>query len=61
MTIQHSNGIYVPGEPPHHSLAMVDLSGLPSLSLFLSFTKEGFSLGNLKKSSKTITAVRQAI
>jgi hypothetical protein len=36
----------------------VDLSEL--LSLSLSLVKEGFSLRNLRKSSKPITSVRQA-
>jgi hypothetical protein len=55
---QLSNGVCFPGEPPYHGLAMVDLSG--QLSLSLSLVKEGFSLGNLRKSSEPITAVRQA-
>jgi hypothetical protein len=52
--------------PPHptppHGLAILDLSGQPSLSLSLSlpFVKEGFSLGKLRKSSKPIIALRQA-
>jgi hypothetical protein len=50
--------------PPHHGLAMVDPSqdDLLSLSLSLSSSliKEGFSLGKLRKSSKPITAIRQA-
>jgi hypothetical protein len=48
--------------PPSHGLATADLSGWPflSLSLSLSLIKEGFPLGNLRKSSKPITVVRQA-
>jgi hypothetical protein len=64
MNIQHSGGVYFPGENrPHHGLATVELSGQPflSLSLFLCLVKEGFSLGKLRKSSKPIIAVRQAI
>jgi hypothetical protein len=38
---------------------MVDLSG-PTFSLSLSLVKEGFSLGNLRKNSEPISAVRQA-
>jgi hypothetical protein len=56
MVVQHSDGVCLPGEPPHHGLATVDLSG----RLSLSFVKEGFSLRNLRKSSESITAVRQA-
>jgi hypothetical protein len=44
--------------PPHHGLAMVNLSGQSSLSL--SLIKDGFSFGDLRKSSEPIT-VRQAI
>jgi hypothetical protein len=62
--VWHSDGVCLPGEPPHHSLATVDLSGRLSLSLSfslsLTFIKEGFSFGNLRKSSEPITAVRQA-
>jgi hypothetical protein len=57
MTIWHYNGVCLPGKPPYNDLATVDLSGRPSLSL--SLVKEGFSFGNLRKSSEPITAVRQ--
>jgi hypothetical protein len=61
VSVQHSGGVYFPGETPHHDLAMVELSGQPFLSLSLCLVKEGFSLGKLRKSSEPITAVRQAI
>jgi hypothetical protein len=56
MTIRHSDGVYFLGATHHHGLATADL-----LSLLLCLDKEGFSLGNLRKSSEPITAVRQAI
>jgi hypothetical protein len=64
MSIRHSSGVYFPGQTPHHhhhSLATVELSGLPFPSLSLCLVKEGFSLGKLKKSSKPITVGWQAI
>jgi hypothetical protein len=48
VNVQHSGGVYFPGEAPHHGLAMVERSG-PAFSLSLCLVKEGFSLGKLRK------------
>jgi hypothetical protein len=60
VSIQHSGGVYFPGETPphHHSLVMMELSGQLFLSLSLCLVKEGFSLGKLRKISKPTTAVQ---
>jgi hypothetical protein len=61
MSVWHSGGVYFPGETTPYSLAMVELSGRPLLSLSFCLVKEGFFLGKLRKSSKPTTAVQQAI
>jgi hypothetical protein len=57
VSIQHSGGVYFPGETPPHGQQLL---GWPFLSLSL-LVKEGFSLGKLRKSSKPTTAEWQAI
>jgi hypothetical protein len=58
MIVQHSDGIYFPREPPPWPSYGRPLRWTFSLSV--SLVEEGFSLGKLRKSSESTTAVKQA-